>query len=147
MTRNCQEERPPQASVVLRAGKALAERKKEIVLRFRPATRHPFGDARIAASELRMGIDGPSGIRLHLTGMARDGATHPVPVVLEAPSPPSDLPAYGHVLADLLAGSNDLSLGASEAEEAWRIVTPILSAWASGAVPLESYPAGSAGPR
>jgi glucose-6-phosphate 1-dehydrogenase len=134
--------------VVLRAGKALAHRKKEIVLRFRPATRGPFAGAGSAASELRIGIDGPSDIRLHLTGMTRDGTAHavPVPVVLEAPPPPSELPAYGHVLADLLAGGNDLSLGAGEVEEAWRIVTPIVSAWRAGAAPLATYPAGSAGP-
>jgi glucose-6-phosphate 1-dehydrogenase len=128
--------------VVLRAGKALAERKKEIVVRFRPI-RGPFGGA---ASELRIGIDGPSDIRLHLTGMARDGTPKPVPVVLAGAAPQSELPAYGHVLADFLSGGNDLSLGAGEAEEAWRIMTPILSAWATGAVPLETYPAGSSGP-
>jgi glucose-6-phosphate 1-dehydrogenase len=131
---------------VLRAGKALAERKKEIVVRFRPATRGPLGGARVVASGLRIGIDGPSDIRLYLTGMARNGTGQAVPVVLEGSPPHSELPAYGHVLADLLAGGNDLSLGAGEVEEAWRIVTPILSAWTAGAVPLETYPAGSSGP-
>ena len=28
----------------------------------------------------------------------------------------------------------------------WRIVEPVLAAWAEGAVPLEEYRAGSAGP-
>jgi glucose-6-phosphate 1-dehydrogenase len=134
------------ARVVLRAGKALAERKKEIVVRFRPATRWASGGTRDAASELRIGIDGPFDIRLRLTGIARDGTAHPVPVVLEGAPPHSELPAYGHVLADLLDGGNDLSLGASEVEEAWRIVTPILRAWAAGAAPLQTYPAGSVGP-
>ena len=133
--------------VVLRAGKALAERRKEIVIRFRPATRgRPSGGTRTDSSELRIGIDGPSDIRLRLTGMARDGTAHPVPIVLAGSPPDSGLPPYGHVLADLLAGGNDLSLGAGEVEEAWRIVTPILSAWTAGAAPLETYPAGSAGP-
>jgi glucose-6-phosphate 1-dehydrogenase len=132
--------------VVLRAGKALAERRKEIVVRFRPAARGPLGGERVAHSELRIGIDGPSDVRLYLTGMARDGAARAVPVVLRGSPPDSDLPAYGHVLADLLAGGNDLSLGAGEVEEAWRIVTPIVSAWRAGAVPLETYPAGSSGP-
>jgi glucose-6-phosphate 1-dehydrogenase len=47
------------------------------------------------------------------------------------------------VLLDILQGSNSLSVGPEEAEEAWRIVTPIVDAWASGAVALEEYPAGS----
>jgi glucose-6-phosphate 1-dehydrogenase len=32
-----------------------------------------------------------------------------------------------------------------EAEEAWRIVMPVIEAWDAGAVPLEEYPAGAVG--
>jgi glucose-6-phosphate 1-dehydrogenase len=47
-------------------------------------------------------------------------------------------------MLDVLNGGSTLS--GDEAEEAWRLVTPVLDAWAKGAVPLEEYPAGSAGP-
>ena len=57
-----------------------------------------------------------------------------------------EAPAYVHVLADVLGGHSDLSVHADEAEEAWRIVTPVLDAWAAGRVPLDEYPAGSDGP-
>jgi glucose-6-phosphate 1-dehydrogenase len=129
--------------VVLRAGKALGMRKKKIVVRFRPPQRGPFGGARAGATKLQIGIDGPSDIRLYLTGMVHDGTACVVPVVLKGAPPRSELPAYGHVLGNLLDGGNDLSLGADEVEEAWRIVTPILSAWEGGAAPLETYPAGA----
>jgi glucose-6-phosphate 1-dehydrogenase len=33
-----------------------------------------------------------------------------------------------------------------EAEQAWRIVDPVLQAWAQDAVPMLEYPAGAAGP-
>jgi glucose-6-phosphate 1-dehydrogenase len=33
------------------------------------------------------------------------------------------------------------------AEECWRIVAPVLAAWRRDAVPLDTYPAGSHGPR
>jgi glucose-6-phosphate 1-dehydrogenase len=33
-----------------------------------------------------------------------------------------------------------------EAEEGWRILQPVLDAWAAGEVPLLEYPAGSTGP-
>jgi glucose-6-phosphate 1-dehydrogenase len=33
-----------------------------------------------------------------------------------------------------------------EAEQAWRIVDPVLQAWAEDAVPLLEYPAGAASP-
>jgi glucose-6-phosphate 1-dehydrogenase len=39
-----------------------------------------------------------------------------------------------------------LLLGADEAEQAWRGVAPVVAAWQAGEVPLEEYPAGSAGP-
>ena len=39
-----------------------------------------------------------------------------------------------------------LSVRGDVAEESWRIVEPILKAWRDGRVPLEEYPAGSAGP-
>jgi glucose-6-phosphate 1-dehydrogenase len=39
-----------------------------------------------------------------------------------------------------------LSIRGDEAEESWRVVTPVMEAWASGLVPLEEYPAGSDGP-
>ena len=33
------------------------------------------------------------------------------------------------------------------AEDCWRIVAPVLAAWRKNAVPLDTYPAGSTGPR
>lgn len=55
-------------------------------------------------------------------------------------------PAYASVLGEVLGGHNALSVHADEAEEAWRIVTPVLEAWAEDRVPLEEYATGSAGP-
>jgi glucose-6-phosphate 1-dehydrogenase len=69
-----------------------------------------------------------------------------VPLTLSAQPPGSELPAYARVLLDVLNEASTLSIGGDEAEEAWRVVTPVLEGWANGAVPLEEYPAGSAGP-
>jgi glucose-6-phosphate 1-dehydrogenase len=113
--------------VLLRAGKALGARRKEAVLRFRGGT-----DA------LRVGIDGPRDIALRLTGAT--------PLDLTAPPPASDLPPYGHVLLDVLAGGSSLSVRGDEAEAAWRVVEPVLAAWRADRVPLGEYPAGSSGP-
>ncbi len=54
--------------------------------------------------------------------------------------------SYSGVLADLLGGGSTLSVRGDEAEEAWRIVTPVLADWAAGTPPLTEYPPGSAGP-
>jgi glucose-6-phosphate 1-dehydrogenase len=121
---------------VLRTGKALRRRRKGVVVRFRP-------NAAGAANELWVGIDGPSDIVLRLTGAAF-GRSAPVDLRGEPPAP--ELPAYARVLLDVLSGGTTLSVGADEAEWAWRVVTPVLEAWRSNQVPLEEYPAGSDGP-
>ena len=56
------------------------------------------------------------------------------------------LPAYGRLLLQVLEGDCTLSIRDDEAEESWRVITPILDAWAQGRVPLLEYPAGSDGP-
>ena len=119
---------------LLRAGKALSSRRKMAIVRFRPAVEW--------ADELRIGIDGPYDVSMHLKSGAVDS---PVPLTLNV-TPEPELPAYARVLLDVLSGGSALSVGGDEAEEAWRVVSPVLEGWAKGAVPLEAYPAGSAGP-
>ena len=65
---------------------------------------------------------------------------------LDATLAPQELPAYGHLLIDLLEGDPLLSISAAGAEEAWRIMDPIRRAWDEGVVPLREYRAGSDGP-
>jgi glucose-6-phosphate 1-dehydrogenase len=113
---------------VLRTGKALAHRRKLVLLRFRDG------------GELEVGIDGPEDVVLRLAGAAADR------LELRAPAPGDGLPPYARVLLDVLGGTSALSVGGDEAEEAWRVVAPVLAAWETGRVPLEEYPAGSAGP-
>lgn len=60
--------------------------------------------------------------------------------------PRPELPPYGRLLLDVLTGNPALSIRGDEAEEAWRVVAPVLSAWSRNLVPLEGYPAGSEGP-
>lgn len=135
-------------SFVLRAGKALTARRKGVVVRFRPVARPPFAAdfAQPAANELWIGIDGPEDITLHLTGAAAGPPSHLAPLILASPPPASDLPAYSRVLLDILSGGSTLSVRGDEAEQSWRVVSPVLQAWADGLVPLEEYPAGSTGP-
>ena len=44
------------------------------------------------------------------------------------------------------SGGSRTSVSSAETEQAWRVVDPVLTAWAAGEVPLETYPAGSGGP-
>jgi glucose-6-phosphate 1-dehydrogenase len=133
---------------VLRTGKALASRRKEAVLRFRKVPLLPFGDeiSPPEANELRIGLDGPHGLALHLTGVESGPPAHLAPMVLEATISVPELPAYSRVLMEALSGNIAFSIRGDEAEEAWRIVMPVLQAWHENRVPMEEYPAGSSGP-
>jgi glucose-6-phosphate 1-dehydrogenase len=112
----------------LRAGKALARRRKLVALHFR------------GGGAFEIGIDGPDDVVARFPRGAGD------PLELRAPSPGDGLPAYANVLLDVLRGTDAWSVSAAESEEAWRIVDPVVAAWDAGTVRLEEYPAGSAGP-
>jgi len=132
---------------VMRAGKALARRRKGVILRFRSVPRLPFGAELIPApNELRIGLDGPESLSLHLTGSKPGPPVEMTELALKAQLPAAELRAYSHVLLDILNGDCTRSVRGDEAEEAWRIMSPVLAAWADNRVPLEEYRAGSAGP-
>jgi glucose-6-phosphate 1-dehydrogenase len=131
---------------VLRAGKAMARRRKGVIIRFRPVPHLAFDASMPPANELRIGLDGPEVVSLHLTGSRPGPPEELAPLVLQAEPPAAALPAYGQVLLQVLRGECTLSVRGDEAEEAWRIMTPILEAWANDEVPLGEYPAGSEGP-
>lgn len=132
---------------VLRAGKALERKRKGVLVRFRLSPdRSSRGAAGSAANQLWIGIDDSNEICLELNGMTSGPQHSRLRVALTAPPPPSDLPPYGHVLLDVLAGGNTLSVRGDEAEAAWRVLTPVLDAWTKGLVPMEHYAAGSSGP-
>ena len=129
----------------LRTGKALRRDRKEVVVHFRPVPHLPFahrGDE--APNLLRFGLD-PESVRLELTGIGPRLRTLS-PLALAAELEPPELPAYGQLLHSVLSGDSALAIRGDEAEQSWRVVTPVIEAWAKDAVPLQPYPAGSDGP-
>lgn len=130
----------------LRSGKALGENRSHIDIRFRDVPHLVFGQhEKPAPNVLRLAID-PDRIEL---SMNLNGAGDPFdlePASLDTALAPQDLPAYSRLLLDIQEGDATLSIRDDEAEEAWRIMDPVLAAWADGATPLREYAAGSAGP-
>jgi glucose-6-phosphate 1-dehydrogenase len=61
---------------------------------------------------------------------------------LEARSTPPRFTAYARLIRDMLKSNPMLFIRRDEAEEAWRIVDPVMNAWTAGNVPLQEYPAG-----
>jgi glucose-6-phosphate 1-dehydrogenase len=129
----------------LRSGKALGGDRHEIVLRFRPVPHVAFAAEDPEPDVLRLRLE-PDGVTLELN---LNGAGAPFDLerrALDIDLPPRRLSAYGLLLKEMLAGNAALSISDVEAEESWRIVEPILAAWAADEVPLREYPAGSDGP-
>jgi glucose-6-phosphate 1-dehydrogenase len=130
----------------LRTGKAMLEDRKEVVVHFRPVPDLPFDRPPGSSSNrLRFGLE-PEGLALELTGTGPRVASSLVPLTLRAEMEPPELPAYGRILLDVLAAHSVLSIRADEAEEAWRVLMPVLDGWARNLVPLEEYAAGTDGP-
>jgi glucose-6-phosphate 1-dehydrogenase len=129
----------------LRTGKALGRDRKELAVHFRPAPHLPFGhQGQARANVLRFGLE-PERVVLELTSTGPRIGTL-APVALATHLAPAELPPYAQLLLDILTGNSALSIRADEAEEAWRVVTPVLDAWSKELVPLQEYAAGSDGP-
>jgi glucose-6-phosphate 1-dehydrogenase len=129
----------------LRTGKGLGQDRMEVAVRFRPVPHLPFGaDGGVRPNVLRFGLLPESlAMEMNVVGSQVESLTQ---VSLSARMDPPGLPAYGRLLLDVLRGDPALSIRGDEAEEAWRVVEPVLAAWEQGLVPLEEYPAGSDGP-
>lgn len=129
---------------VLRSGKALATDRTELALHFHRVPQTPFAETP-QPNVLRVAL-GPDRIDL---GINLNGSGDPFDLeraALALDLAPSRLPAYAWLLLDVLEADPTLTIRGDEAEHSWRIVEPVLDAWRSGAVPLRTYPAGSAGP-
>ena len=132
---------------VLRSGKAIGEPRQEIIFTFRDVPHLPIGFRGPARqAQLRVGFS-PAVLQMDIVTNGHDDPFDLEWDTLTADFSPSELKTYGEVLAELLAGDPTLSVRGDVAEECWRIVTPVLAAWKKDALPLDSYAAGSSGPK
>jgi len=131
---------------ILRSGKALGDTCQDIIVTFKEVPHLPSG---------LTGAPGPSCLKIALKPATLDldlvvnGQGDPFSLertALHAELGAAQMSAYGEVLAGLIEGDPVLSVRGDVAEECWRIVEPALAAWRAGEVPLDSYPAGTAGP-
>jgi glucose-6-phosphate 1-dehydrogenase len=129
----------------LRTGKALGGNRMEVAVHLRAVPHLPRGlHGDPAPNVLRFGLN-PESVEVEISGVGPRAHTL-VPLTLAAELEPPELPAYGQLLLDVLRRDPALSIRSDEAEESWRVVTPVLAAWAKDLVPLEEYAAGSDGP-
>jgi glucose-6-phosphate 1-dehydrogenase len=128
----------------LRSGKALGADSAEIAVHFRPLPRYLVDQwPGVAPNALRVGLTEPY-VRLATTlnGPERTAEIRE----LEARSTAPRFTAYAHLIQEMLKGDPMLFIRGDEAEEAWRIIDPVMEAWSTGDVPLQEYAAGQAPP-
>jgi glucose-6-phosphate 1-dehydrogenase len=92
---------------------------------------------------LRIGLTEPY-VRLNTTlnGPERTAESRE----LETRSTAPRFTAYAHLIQEMLNSDPMLFIRGDEAEEAWRIIDPVMSAWTADDVPMQEYPAGTAAP-
>ncbi len=128
----------------LRSGKALETDSAEIAIHFRPLPRY-LTDlfAGVEPNVLRIGLMEPYvRVTATLNGPEQTAENQE----LEARSTPPRFSAYAHLIEEMLKGDPRLFIRGDEAEEAWRIIDPVMAAWAAGEVPMQEYAAGTAPP-
>ena len=133
----------------LRSGKRLAARSSEIAYRFREPPTRLFHHTALANAEpnwLVFRLDQPEGIDLFVQTKTPGLEMEAEQSHLHADygSTEETTTAYEQLLLDIVEGDHTPFLRLDEVDEAWRLIAPVLDAWASGEP--EPYEAGSQGP-
>lgn len=135
----------------LRSGKRLAGNLTEIALEFRAPPRAVFGKPGQTAEEnswIVLRIRPDETIEIDAIAKKAGLGLETERVVLSATDTAANLggySAYEQLILDALTGDPSLFIRGDEAEEAWRIVQPVLDAWAASGAPVP-YASGSDGP-
>jgi glucose-6-phosphate 1-dehydrogenase len=128
----------------LRSGKALEADSAELAIHFRTLPQYLLDQwPGVEPNALRIGLTEPY-VRLTTTLHGRERTAENRD--LEARSTAPRLTAYAHLIQEMLKSDPMLFIGGEEAEEAWRIIDPVMNAWSVGDVPIQEYPAGGAPP-
>jgi glucose-6-phosphate 1-dehydrogenase len=127
----------------LRSGKAQRANRAEAIIHLRQVPHAVFaGNAACQPNVVHIGLEPPT-LSAHININDDSELVGLEPVTLETALPAPPRPAYASLIRDVLAGDATLAVRGDEAEEAWRIMQPIIDAWSRDIVPLQTYPAGT----
>ncbi|MDP8992982.1 MAG: glucose-6-phosphate dehydrogenase [Actinomycetota bacterium] len=137
----------------VRTGKRLPKRMTEVAMEFQRVPHLPFGvdqTRRLGPNALVLRIQPDEGITLRFGAKVPGQAlrvrtvsmdfSYAAAFLEEAPD------AYERLLLDAMVGDPTLFIRADEVEQSWRIVQPVLDAWAEDRAPMATYVAGTWGP-
>ena len=140
----------------LRSGKALKQRRSEIVVQFRcpPHLMFPLPPGTtLQCNRLTIAVQPDEGIDLSFESKVPDdgGVTlRPADLRFRYRDAYPDAPipeAYERLIQDAIGGDAHLFMRSDEIERGWEIMDPYIAAVESGAVKEEEYAVGSEGPR
>ena len=132
----------------LRTGKRLAERRTEIIIKFRRPPVWFFeaiGSTDVHRNTLRLVMQPKEGFALyfHVKSPGRPLRMERLPLDFYYDERYPELPeAYQTLLLDVIDGDQTLFVRSDEVEAAWRLFTPVLE----GGLPVREYRSGSWGP-
>jgi glucose-6-phosphate 1-dehydrogenase len=138
----------------LRTGKALAARRSEIAIQFKQAPFTLFRDTpveRLTPNDMILQIQPEEGVRLRFSAKIPGPNVHMdgVEMTFNYKDHFKTAPSTGYetLIYDCMIGDATLFQRADNIEDGWRVVQPVLDAWAKDhATELPIYPAGSSGP-
>ncbi|MFY9686713.1 MAG: glucose-6-phosphate dehydrogenase, partial [Pseudolabrys sp.] len=138
----------------IRTGKHMSQRNTEIAIRFKQAPYAAFHDTPVDTLRpnwLVLRIAPDEGISLQFEvkrpGPVVDLAAVKMDFRYDDWFPKEPNVGYETLLYDVMTGDPTLFMRADMVEQTWRIVQPVLDAWAkNGGADLPIYPSGSAGP-
>ena len=137
----------------LRTGKRLAQASSAITIRFKEPPHHLFRNThleRIHPNWLLIGIQPNECLKMEIQVKVPGVEMRTRTISLDASYRSGDekeTDAYEELLLDVITGDHSLFLRYDEVEWAWRVVDPILKVWSMERDFINTYPAGSWGPR
>lgn len=137
----------------LRTGKRMEEARSAICIRFKNPPHHLFHSTQIEQIKpnwLLLGLQPQECMRLELQVKEPGLEMKTEGISLDAAYRKDDSPkrdAYADLLLDVIEGDHSLFLRYDEVEWAWRVVDPILKVWSMERDFINTYAAGTWGPR
>ncbi len=133
----------------IRTAKRLHEADTRISIRFKKSPMQVNDENALTNNWLILGIQPRECIKLELQskipGLEPETRTIQMDAANRLPEDDS-VDAYEALLLNLMQGNNSNYLHISEAEAQWRLVDPVVKAWAADTKPVHQYPAGSRDP-
>jgi glucose-6-phosphate 1-dehydrogenase len=137
----------------LRTGKRMAENSSMICIRFKNPPQDLLRQARVGQQQpnwVMLGIQPDDCLKMELQVKVPGLDLETRTISLDASyrkDGEDNFDAYESLLLDVMEGDHSLFLRIDEVEAAWQIVDPVLKVWAVERDFINTYPAGSWGPR